>query len=222
MARSTYTHSEVLLCAYAARFDGNAFGGVNAIRSLSGRSAASIVLKIQNIAAMLDEQGIPRSSDVPALTGLPAGQRGRRTNWDVVSRLVELPQHVHLDLCRQALAEVSGLPGELPAATGFIEGAVRHVLVNAYERDPEARAACLAHYGATCIICGFDFGATYGAFASGFIHVHHVRPLSEIAREYEVDPVADLRPVCPNCHAAIHIGGGSRSVEDVRAAMHRA
>ena len=32
----------------------------------------------------------------------------------------------------------------------------------------------------------------------------------------EVDPVADLRPVCPNCHAVIHLGGACRTIEEVR------
>ncbi len=55
-----------------------------------------------------------------------------------------------------------------------------------------------------------------GPLADGFIHVHHVKPLSAIGAEYIVDPVSDLRPVCPNCHAVIHMGGGCRGVEEVR------
>jgi hypothetical protein len=34
-----------------------------------------------------------------------------------------------------------------------------------------------------------------------------------------VDPVADLRPVCPNCHAVIHLGGACRSIDEVRQHM---
>ena len=34
--------------------------------------------------------------------------------------------------------------------------------------------------------------------------VHHIKPLSEINEEYEVDPINDLIPVCPNCHAMLH------------------
>jgi 5-methylcytosine-specific restriction protein A len=101
----------------------------------------------------------------------------------------------------------------------FAEGSVRRVMVNAYERNPAARAACIQHYGASCAVCGFDFASTYGSFAAGFIHVHHTRPLSQIGREYQVDPVEDLRPVCPNCHAAIHIGGVTRSIEELSDAV---
>ena len=37
-----------------------------------------------------------------------------------------------------------------------------------------------------------------------FIHVHHIIPLNEIKEEYTVDPIKDLVPVCPNCHAMLH------------------
>jgi predicted HNH restriction endonuclease len=108
------------------------------------------------------------------------------------------------------------MPGEIANSSNLIEGAVRQITVNAYERNPEAKKQCLQYYGTTCLVCGFSFGAVYGPLADGFIHVHHVKPLSEIGQEYEVDPVADLRPVCPNCHALIHLGGECRSIEDVR------
>jgi HNH endonuclease len=66
------------------------------------------------------------------------------------------------------------------------------------------------------VVCDFNFATVYGPLAEGFIHVHHVKPLSEIGAEYEVDPVADLRPVCANCHAIIHLGGECRSIEEAR------
>ena len=98
----------------------------------------------------------------------------------------------------------SRLPEEIDVAEVFVEGAARQITVNAYERNPEARSRCIAHYGTRCFACNFDFGASYGEMLEGYIHVHHLRPLSDIDGEYEVDPIADLRPVCPNCHAVIH------------------
>ena len=44
---------------------------------------------------------------------------------------------------------------------------------------------------------------TNGREAEGYIHVHHLRGLSDVGGEYVVDPVNDLRPVCPNCHAVL-------------------
>ena len=95
-------------------------------------------------------------------------------------------------------------PDEVDSVQTFREGAVRQVSVNAYEREPKARQKCIDYYGSSCSICDFDFGRAFGQLGKGFIHVHHLRPISEIAEEYEIDPIKDLRPVCPNCHAMIH------------------
>jgi hypothetical protein len=106
-------------------------------------------------------------------------------------------------------------PEEVQEGSAYREGSVQRILVNRYERDPQAREDCIKHYGPTCVVCGFNFGAVYGPLAEGFIHVHHVKSLSEIGEEYVVDPVADLRPVCPNCHAVLHLGGECRRIEEV-------
>jgi 5-methylcytosine-specific restriction enzyme A len=95
------------------------------------------------------------------------------------------------------------LPEEPPPGT-YREGTVERIEVNRYERDPRARRACLQHWGHDCVVCGFSFKKTYGALGEGFIHVHHLRELSTVPADYEVDPVIDMRPVCPNCHAMLH------------------
>jgi putative restriction endonuclease len=107
-------------------------------------------------------------------------------------------------------------PDEVPPGLPITEGAVRQVTVNAYERSHEAIRRCKSAHGTECVVCGFSFGAVYGASAEGFIHVHHLRPLSEVCGEYVLDPIEDLRPVCPNCHAMLHLGGRCRSIEEVR------
>ena len=86
----------------------------------------------------------------------------------------------------------------------YTEGSENYVLSLRYERNPNARAACLAAHGTACVVCGMDFGKVYGPEFSGKIEVHHVVPISQIGREYVVDPVKDLVPVCPNCHTALH------------------
>lgn len=102
------------------------------------------------------------------------------------------------------------------------EGARYQVTVNAYERDPRARRQCIEHYGAKCCICGFSFGAVYGELADGFIHVHHLRPLSSIGVEYAVDPVKDMRPVCPNCHAVLHLRNPAFSIQEISEFLRKA
>ena len=96
------------------------------------------------------------------------------------------------------------LPEEIRNIEHLKEGATYRIIVNAYERNPEARSICIAHYGTQCVACGFNFGEIYGESGEGYIHVHHLRRLSEIGEEYEVNPIKDLRPICPNCHAMIH------------------
>ena len=98
----------------------------------------------------------------------------------------------------------------------FYEGTSRRISVNAYERNPVARQKCIEHYGASCVICGFDFEKVYGDIGRGFIHVHHLKSIAEIGETYEVDPINDMRPVCPNCHAIIHRKKPAYSLEEVR------
>jgi 5-methylcytosine-specific restriction protein A len=71
-------------------------------------------------------------------------------------------------------------------------------------------------YWTVCCVCGFDFVATYGEVMAGFTHVHHLKPLATIGGGYQLDPVQDLRPVCPNCHAVIHRREPPYTIEEVR------
>jgi 5-methylcytosine-specific restriction endonuclease McrA len=91
-----------------------------------------------------------------------------------------------------------------PTAADFWEGGRTSILVNRYERDTRARNSCIREYGSVCSVCGFDFVRKYGAIGAGFIHVHHLIPLSSLGEEYRVNPITDLRPVCPNCHEMLH------------------
>lgn len=113
------------------------------------------------------------------------------------------------------------LPEEIPPTQTYTEGAAKSILVNAYERNPAARKACLAHHGFACAVCGFDFRKFYGERGQGFIHVHHVRAIADIGAAYEVNPIEDLRPVCPNCHAMIHRQSPALSIEDLRAVIEQ-
>lgn len=87
------------------------------------------------------------------------------------------------------------------------------MLVNRYERDPAARAACLAHYGYRCSACGRTLEDLYGEVGRRVIQVHHLRQLSEGETERSVNPVKDLRPLCPNCHTIVHTAKPPRSIE---------
>jgi len=95
------------------------------------------------------------------------------------------------------------------------EGTKKQVLVNAYERSSQARQACINEYGYKCSICNFDFEKIYGKIGKNFIHVHHLKSLSEINEKYHINPIKDLRPVCPNCHAMLHKRVPAFSIDDI-------
>ncbi len=124
-------------------------------------------------------------------------------------------------IIEESRAALSLLPGEIDQSSRYVEGATRQVTVNAYERSHKAVLQCKEVQGTVCAVCGLDFGVKYGDEFIGFIHVHHLRPLSEIGSEYMVDPIKDLCPVCPNCHAVIHHGGGLRTIEEMRQILKR-
>jgi 5-methylcytosine-specific restriction endonuclease McrA len=116
----------------------------------------------------------------------------------------------------------STFPDEVDANEKYFEGAVRRVSVNAYERDSKARQKCIEYYGLNCFICSFNFEDAFGKLGKGFIHVHHLHPISEIGEAYEVDPINDLRPICPNCHAMLHRRSPPLSIDELKKILKRA
>ncbi len=53
-------------------------------------------------------------------------------------------------------------PDEVTEDEVHVEGALRRVTVNAYERNPDARRRCIERHKPICQACTFDFEATYG------------------------------------------------------------
>ncbi|MBU1067949.1 HNH endonuclease [Myxococcota bacterium] len=119
---------------------------------------------------------------------------------------------------KKVIPGVDGVfPDEVDASPkrAYIEGATKAVLVNAYERNAAARNECVHHHGTVCRVCGFDFGKTYGEMGIGFIHIHHKLPIAEIGEAYTLNPINDLVPVCPNCHAMLHRSHPPMTVEQL-------
>jgi hypothetical protein len=130
----------------------------------------------------------------------------RTTYIDNVEKQNELERVLKLDII---------YPDDIEDKDLF-EGIKKQITVNAYERSSQARQECIEHFGTKCSICDFDFEKIYGNIGKGFIHVHHVKPLSEIDEEYKINPIKDLRPVCPNCHAMLHKRKPAYSIEEIK------
>jgi 5-methylcytosine-specific restriction protein A len=102
--------------------------------------------------------------------------------------------------------EVEGLP----------EGGRIRIEVNKYERSRLNRQACLNFYGYSCSACGFNFENVYGPLGKDYIHVHHIIPVSLIGDDYLINPIKDLIPICPNCHAILHRLNPPMQIKDLK------
>ena len=99
---------------------------------------------------------------------------------------------------------------------GYAEGNLQRIEANRYERNRLNRKVCLSAKGYDCAICGMNFERTYGEIGRHFIHVHHIVPVSQLGSGYIIDPLNDLIPVCPNCHAMLHEKNPPYSPEELR------
>lgn len=99
---------------------------------------------------------------------------------------------------------------------GLPEGAMTLIAVNRFERSRHNRAVCLNFHGTICKVCGMDFAKTYGPIGDGYIHVHHIIPVSQLGPGYIINPIKDLVPVCPNCHSMLHTSDPPLTVEALK------
>jgi len=170
------------------------------VQAEAGKTALYVDIRFDYLAHPDEPIPIPRADlDRPSL---------QSTIWGVQGSGKQIPPNIAEELERLwhdriNIDKPTG-PDEVNPNEGYPEGAVRPVLVNAYERNPAARAECIAYWGARCQVCGFDFEKFYGERGKGYIQVHHLVPISSVGKTYRVDPRQELRPVCANCHAMVH------------------
>jgi 5-methylcytosine-specific restriction enzyme A len=105
---------------------------------------------------------------------------------------------------------------ETETGMGKPEGKEIKTIIKKYERSRVNRAACIEHHGIKCKICELSFSEQYSPIGEGFIHVHHLKPLSALQGSYIIDPVNDLIPVCPNCHSMIHKKDPPYTLEEIQ------
>jgi predicted HNH restriction endonuclease len=134
-------------------------------------------------------------------------------------------QSVTADIEAQARADVETEDAThgVVSTGGHAEGCESFRISRTYERDPRNRAAAIHAHGTTCVACGFNFDAFYGAtHARSYIQVHHLEMLAGRG-ERVIDPVADLRPLCANCHCMVHRHHGTVfSIEDLKQLIQQA
>jgi len=85
-----------------------------------------------------------------------------------------------------------------------VEGNKKQRYTTYYERIPENRKQAIKIHGVTCKACDFNFEKKYGSHGKDFIHVHHIKPVSQFEKPKKINPETDLIPLCPNCHSMVH------------------
>lgn len=165
-------------------------------RNLKDGSIYNYLTYLREAPKQLDFIVSPQTVTKATVSGIVQKLKGFDINWsNTQSALRAYADYVEKYHCNALY------PDELAS---FSEGNSVRVSVNVYERSRKARDMCIQYHGAICNVCGMDFESTYGDIGKGFIHVHHITPLASIGDSYELDPINDLVPVCPNCHAMLH------------------
>jgi hypothetical protein len=173
--------------------------------------------------------------------------RGRQGYW----RITELGQHVlvqNSDFIKialvpgftsaaitQALSRLDYTsPNRLPRISVFDEdeavkeGARGHAQRTVYERSRRLRVAaieyCTIRGKLQCEVCGFSFEKTYGDLGSGFIEIHHKKPIfcleGQSIEQTIAEAIRDVAALCANCHRMVHRKRNAvLSVEDLRSLL---
>lgn len=102
-------------------------------------------------------------------------------------------------------------------AIGEEEGGQFSEVVQKYERSRYNRALCLKYYGFMCRGCGDRLAEKYGPIGTDVIHVHHIVPVSQMGGSYQLNPIKDLIPLCPNCHTIVHRKTSVLEIETLKA-----
>lgn len=91
----------------------------------------------------------------------------------------------------------------------YQEGTRGDVVLSKAERDPALRKAVLRKYGCECAACGFM------PKVSQQIEIHHLYPIAEGERK---TTLADVAPLCANCHRLAHSTTPPMSLDALRRA----
>jgi 5-methylcytosine-specific restriction enzyme A len=102
----------------------------------------------------------------------------------------------------------------------YQDGAIRYYYGKRYERNPINRQKAIEIHGTICMACGFNFEDVYGEHGKDFIEVHHVKQLSTVKEEMDINPKEDLVTLCSNCHRMVHRNRDQvLSIEELRAIL---
>ena len=161
---------------------------------LRGRSAGSFEYRMQNISAVLSEDGLSWIAGYKPASNVGPGP---------TQRLRELLRSMR----RPLSAPVTQTPDAEPPGEPFPQRTTTPSY--AFVRDPEVVTWVLAQAAGTCELCGTSapFKRPGG---EPFLEVHHVKPLANGGPDVVTNAVA----LCPNCHRRCHYSADARAAID--------
>ncbi len=102
------------------------------------------------------------------------------------------------------------------------EGELRTRTAEYRTRSSQLRNAAIERYSINgrlqCRACSLEFARAYPGIGDGFIHVHHLRPVSFMRGEAlnMNEALANVRPLCANCHQMVHTSTPPLSISALR------
>lgn len=183
---------------------------LNKMHRLSGTSATptlrntnGVYLKMMNLRA-LDPQFTAQGKK-----GMQSGGALEKVVWREYAghrnRLATDAEAIRLAVAGANEAKLAALPPAEPYEGE--EGGVIIRLHKRYERDPklvaEKRKAASVSGVIACEVCGFDFESAYGELGSGYMEVHHIKPVHTL-KPGDKTKLEDLALLCANCHRMAH------------------
>ncbi len=82
------------------------------------------------------------------------------------------------------------------------------------KRSSELRLGALKKWGNRCSCCSYSFPDNFDGLRRDCIEIHHLNQLSfNPGRLVNID---DLRPLCPNCHRAIHTRDPAYTITELK------
>jgi len=123
----------------------------------------------------------------------------RETDKETYDRILSLTK---INPLKKRPRKLPGLSGEFESTRKDGKKKLRYTAY--YERNPFNRKKAIEIHGLSCKACQFNFEKKYGDIGAGYIHVHHVKPVSKLEGEVIIVPSIDLTVLCANCHAMIH------------------
>lgn len=178
----------------------------------NGKLTNRVIIEFELVAERNESSIIPMST-------LNSGEMAHY-KWSAIASGVEIPNEIAKALETVWFSKNKNIYIEKNTHT-LTEGNPYDLKITKYERNPVAREKCLEYYGFACSVCKTDFEKVYGEIGKNFIHVHHLIKISDRKNEYEIDPINDLRPVCPNCHSMIHKRKIPYSIEEMKKIYNR-